>query len=108
RENAEYMREHGLTYTRIYIALRNTFGVEPIIYWKDRMNPLRMSILNEERRRRFGNQPENAATREAAVALRRRMVTEVFARFRPGHVQVGKYYPLRERLEGTPAWEMLE
>jgi D-lactate dehydrogenase (cytochrome) len=105
---AGYMREHGLTCTRLYIAIRNAFGVEPIIYWKDRMNPLRYSVLNEDRRARYGALPDNPRAREAAIALRRMMVTEVFARFHPVHTQIGKYYPYREALASADCWSMVE
>lgn len=107
-EHAELMRAHGLSTSRLYLSVRNAFGVEPIIYWKDRMNPLRRSILNDERRRRFADLAENPPAREAAIALRRKMVTEVFAPFQPTHVQVGKYYPLREARAGTDSWSVLE
>lgn len=103
-----YMREHGLTVTRLYLTTANAFGVEPIIYWKDRMNPLRYSVLSEARRLRFGTFPDNPRGREAAIALRRKMVTEVFARFRPAHVQIGKYYPYRESRHNRDCWNVLE
>ena len=107
-ERAAFMRAHGLTTTRLYLTTANAFGVEPIIYWRDRMNPLRYSVLGEDRRRRFGDQPENIAAREAALALRREMVTEVFAPFRPTHVQVGKYYPYRASRHNPDCWGVLE
>ena len=107
-DNERYMNEHGITHTRLCLAIRNTFGIEPIIYWKDRMNPLRRSILNPEREKLFGEQPANAKAREAALHLRERMVREVFMKFQPVHAQIGKYYPFRERLEGGTEWEVLE
>ncbi|MBZ0173206.1 MAG: hypothetical protein K8E66_12550, partial [Phycisphaerales bacterium] len=57
---------------------------------------------------RFADLAENPPAREAAIALRRKMVTEVFAPFQPTHVQVGKYYPLREARAGTDSWSVLE
>ena len=93
---------------RIYLAIRNAFGVEAIIYWKDRMNPLRYEILNDRRRALYGGNADNPGAREAAPALRHKMVSEVFARFRPTHVQVGKYYPYREAFAGTDCWSVIE
>lgn len=107
-ERADFMHAHGLTATRLYLTTANAFGVEPIIYWRDRMNPLRYSVLGEDRRRRFGHQPENATAREAALALRREMVTNIFAPFRPTHVQVGKYYPYRASRHNPDCWSVLE
>lgn len=105
---ADYMKQHGLYVVRLYLAARNSFGIEPIIYWKDRMNPLRYSILGEERRRRFGETPDNPQARAAALALRDAMVREVFAPFHPAHAQIGKYYPYRDALAGSDAWSVLD
>lgn len=103
-----HMLEQGLSVTRLYLTTANCFGVEPIIYWQDRMNPLRLSVLNEERRRRFGQLPSRPHAREAALALREKMVKEVFTPFRPGHVQIGKYYPYRESRHNPDCWSVLE
>lgn len=105
---AAYMREHGLSATRLYLTTANGFGVEPIIYWHDRMNPLRYSVLGEENRRRFGERAANPQGREAALALRQKMIREVFTPFRPTHVQVGKYYPYRESRHNPDCWSVLE
>lgn len=105
---AGFMQEHGLTATRLYLATANAFGAEPIIYWKDRMNALRYSVLTGERRERFGSQPANPAARAAALALRREMVDTVFTPFRPMHVQIGKYYPYRASRQGGDNWSVLE
>ncbi len=105
---ADYMRAHGLFVVRTYLAIRNAFGIEPIIYWKDRMNPLRYEILNDTRRALYGGNAGNPGAREGALALRHEMVSEVFARFRPTDVQVGKYYPYREAFAGTDCWSVIE
>lgn len=105
---AGYLREHDLMVTRLYVATANVFGVEPIIYWKDRMNALRYSVLSGARRERFGALPENPSARAAALALRREMVDIVFTPFRPMHVQIGKYYPYRASRAGTDNWSVLE
>ncbi len=105
---AGYMCEHGLTATRLYLATANVFGAEPIIYWRDRMNALRYSVLGAERRQRFGAVPENPTAREAALALRREMVEKVFAPLRPTHVQVGKFYPYRASRFNPDCWSVLE
>ncbi len=107
-ENANFMKENDLEHTRIYIMLKNMFGTEPIIYWRDRLNPLRLSVVSPERRDELAALPANTKSREAALDLRHRMVNQVFLKFSATHFQIGKYYPYKERMRTPATWEMIE
>lgn len=106
--NAALMAAHDIRTTRLYLTVQGLFGCEPIIYWFDRMNPLRYSVLSPERRDTVGRTPENLAARAVALDLRRRLVSEVFAVVGGAHFQIGKYYPYRETLRGSAALALLD
>ncbi|MCC7411151.1 MAG: FAD-binding oxidoreductase [Gammaproteobacteria bacterium] len=96
-ENEQFMREHDLLHTIIYLCVNDAFGIEPIIYWRDAMNPLRASVLSSPRRDELLSIPDNPGGRAAAIDLRRRLVERV--QQVPGaHYQIGKFYPYQRDL----------
>jgi len=105
-ENIDFMKRHGLEITFLYFNVTEKFGVEPIIYWRDKLNPLRLSILDSEKRARYGDIPEDTAARQAVQDLRRRLV-DVFVEVDGAYAQLGKYYPYRERFANENNWRIL-
>ncbi len=97
--NKEIMSKHGLRHTFLFLSVKGLFGCEPIIYWQDRMNPLRKSVLRASRQETIGKRPPDTAARAKALDLRQRLVTEVFTEMRGAHFQIGKYYPYHAALE---------
>src|SRR5581483_69689 len=73
-DNAAVMREHGIYEVRNSLLCGHAFGIEPIIFWPDRLSPYRASWASPEQRREFAAAPDNAAARAAALDLRRRMI----------------------------------
>jgi D-lactate dehydrogenase (cytochrome) len=106
-ENAAAMQAHGVYWTTLYLCLKGVFGMEPIIYWPDRLNVLRHANALPEHRDRFGDAVPRPETRAYAIDLRRRLVTRL-ERLQPAHYQVGKFYPLREAIAGHAGWELLQ
>ena len=104
--NQRAMAAHGVTWTKIFLVAKGQFGLEPIIYWQDRMNPLRYSVLSEGNRDKWGARPDRAEARAFAVDLRRRLA-EALEPFHPFHFQTGKYYRYRDALASDVEWEML-
>jgi len=91
-DNRALMQRHGLTYTILFACVSNNmFGIEPIIYWRDSMTPLRAHILSQKRRDELLAIPEDLTTRGIVVGLRRRMVARL-ADIPGAHYQIGKYY----------------
>lgn len=106
-ENEAAMKKHGVTWTRLFLTNKGGFGIEPIIYWADRPNPLRLAQLSPERRPEFEAKPENKETRAFALDLRRRLVERVDA-LHPYHFQIGKYYDYEAALQSPAVWETLK
>lgn len=106
-EHAESMRSHGVYEIRNYLVAGHTFGIEPILFWPDRLSRYRASWASAEQREEFADAPPNAAARECAMAVRQAMLTR-FREHGTVHIQIGKVYPLAEALAGTTAWEALE
>jgi D-lactate dehydrogenase (cytochrome) len=101
------MQKHGVEQTCNFIIVKGMFGIEPIVYWKDKLNPLRLSILSPERRRLLEQIPADYEARKAAVHVRRKMHT-VFRDLGGAHFGIGKYYPYRERLQSGDIWTILD
>jgi FAD/FMN-containing dehydrogenase len=101
------MKKHGVFWTRLFVVQKGMFGIEPIIYWQDRMNPLRLSVLSEQNREKWGNRPDRAEARAFALDLRRRLATRM-EQFRPYHYQAGKYYDYRDALASANEWALLD
>ncbi|MBI5445722.1 MAG: FAD-binding oxidoreductase [Deltaproteobacteria bacterium] len=106
-ENAAVMKEHGIEKTIICVSPHGLFGVEPILYWHDRMNPLRASILTGEQRTEYGKIPPNSAATEAAIRLRHGL-RDLFERLGCIHYGIGKYYPYRSAVKNEDNWRTLQ
>ncbi len=50
------------------------FGIEPIIYWRDQMSPLRAAVVTSQRREELLAIPPDRKARDAAIDLRLRLV----------------------------------
>jgi D-lactate dehydrogenase (cytochrome) len=100
------MREHGVFTTTLYLCFKGAFGMEPIIYWPDRLNLLRHATALPEHRATYGDAPARPETRAFAIDLRRRLVARL-EKFRPAHYQTGKYYPLHDAVTGHAGWDLL-
>jgi D-lactate dehydrogenase (cytochrome) len=105
-EHQPVMKELGINYTILYIIVKGMFGSEPIIYWPDRLNPLRMSILDADQKETLGKIPENIAARQTALKMRRAMHT-IFREFDGAHFGIGKYYPYPQAHQGNETWQLL-
>jgi FAD/FMN-containing dehydrogenase len=106
KEHEPEMEAQGVKRTIIYCMLETAFGLEPIIYWPDRLNPLRMSILDDSQKQSLGKIPENLPARETALRIRKAM-HEVFRKFEGAHFGIGKYYPYPQAHQGNETWQLL-
>ena len=98
-ENKDLMQQHGLKHTIIFMCVHNdNFGIEPIIYWRDAMNPLRASVLTSKRREELLAIEDNPDTRQAAVDLRARLRDRLGSSIPGAHYQIGKFYRYLEDL----------
>jgi D-lactate dehydrogenase (cytochrome) len=106
-ENADIMREHGIYLVRNYLLCGHGFGIEPILFWPDRLSEYRASWASDEQRAEFADAPANEPGRAAVLDLRRRMIA-MFRDIGAVHIQIGKVYPYKDALAGTVAWEIIE
>jgi FAD/FMN-containing dehydrogenase len=106
-ENAEAMHSHGVHTATLFLCLKGAFGMEPIIYWPDRLNPLRYATALPEHRERYGSAEPRPDAREFAIDLRKRLVARLES-FHPAHYQTGKFYPYREAIAGHAGWDVLQ
>lgn len=105
-ENAAGMQQHGVYTTSLFLCFKGAFGIEPIIYWPDRLNVLRQETAlpgTREACSKFEARPE---ARAYAIDLRKRLVARL-ERLRPAHYQTGKFYPYHEAISRHAGWELL-
>lgn len=106
KENSALIEEHHLKVSQIYLQNKRMFGIEPIIFWRDKPNPLRQSIVSEGNRQRLCDQPEDSTARAAAIDLRKRLI-DLYRQFDCAHFQIGKYYPYHENMKTEVSWSTL-
>ncbi|HEX6312849.1 MAG TPA: FAD-binding oxidoreductase [Acidimicrobiia bacterium] len=106
-ERAGEMQRHGVYEVRNYLISGHFFGIEPILFWPDRLSSYRASWASEEQRAEFADAPSNAAARECALGVRRAMIKR-FRELGAVHLQLGKVYPFKEALAGSTAWDVIE
>ena len=106
-DNADLMRRHGIYLVRNYLLGGHGFGIEPILFWPDRLSEYRASWASEEQRTEFADAPANDAGRDAVLDLRKRMIA-MFRELGAVNIQIGKVYPYRDTLAGTATWELIE
>lgn len=106
-DNAELMRRHGIYLVRNYLLGGHSFGIEPILFWPDRLSEYRASWASDEQRAEFADAPANDAGRDAVLDLRSRMIA-MFREIGAVNIQIGKVYPYKDSLAGTVTWEVLE
>lgn len=100
------MNAHSITWTRLFLTSKGGFGIEPILYWNDRPNALRMAQLSPHRRPEFESKPDNKVARDFALDLRRKLIDRV-DKLHPYHFQIGKYYDYRAAVQSPAAWDAL-
>lgn len=107
-EHADTMQQHGIFEARNYLTFDNCFGIEPIIFWKTRLNAFRLSFVEDEAERaRLASLPDDPDATAAAVQLRHDMISR-FRELGTMHIQIGKTYPYRQALGDGVTWEFLQ
>jgi D-lactate dehydrogenase (cytochrome) len=106
-EHADVMSEHGIYLVRNYLIGGHGFGIEPILFWPDRLSEYRASWASDEQRAEFSDAPANDAGRAAVLDLRAQMIAK-FRELGAVHIQIGKVYPYKDALAGTVTWEIIE
>ncbi len=90
-ENAASISEHGVRINWLMNSAGAYVTMEPMLYWRDALDPLHLKFLSERNRARFGNFAPNAEAR-AFVGTLRLAVRDVMDRFGATHSQIGRFY----------------
>jgi D-lactate dehydrogenase (cytochrome) len=81
----------------------STFGLEPIVYWKDAPHPIHAEYIDPDHLARLPRHPPDPAAREAVTRIRTAVVTR-WSELGATHLQIGREYPfLATRTAGTRA-----
>ncbi len=79
----------------------STFGLEPIVYWRDEAAPIHREYIAPDHLAKLPIHPADPAARQAVATIRNAIV-EVWASMGATHLQIGRQYPfISTRLPGT-------
>ncbi len=107
QEHSATMQQHALEKTCNYLISNDMFGIEPILFWRDKPNPLRFSVLNPTQKNLLENTSANLEARQTAIKLRRKLLI-LFSELGGTHYGIGKYYRYRQNLQSEDIWSLLD
>jgi FAD/FMN-containing dehydrogenase len=87
------MHEHGVTASWLLSSAGPYVLIEPMLYWRDQLDPLHMRYLSPRNQKRFGNFKPNLAARSFVGRIREGL-RDVMDRHEASHSQIGRFYRL--------------
>lgn len=79
----------------------STFGIEPIVYWRDAALPIHREYIDPDHFAKLPKHATDATAREAVLRIRTAIVRR-WSEMGATHLQIGRQYPyLETRTEGT-------
>ncbi len=90
------MQDHGVTASWLISSAGPYVVIEPMLYWRDALDPIHMRYLSPRNQNRFGNFKPDPDARRLVRALREGL-RDVIDRHDAVHSQIGRFY----RLEGA-------
>ncbi len=88
----------GITYSWMISSSGAYITIEPMFYWKDRLDAIQLSYLSARNRERFGGGALNLPAR-ALVRRLRDELREIMRAHDAEHAQLGRFYPYLPLLE---------
>jgi D-lactate dehydrogenase (cytochrome) len=85
------MHDLGVSASWLLSAAGPHVVIEPMLYWRDRLDPLHMQYLSARNRERFGGFASNPAARELVAAMREQL-RDIMDRHGAVHSQIGRFY----------------
>lgn len=85
------IRRHGVRINWLLGSVGGFITMEPMLYWRDALDPLHMKYLSERNRARFGGAAPNPEVRTFVRQLRI-AVRDVMDRHGAAHHQIGRFY----------------
>ncbi|OYW85146.1 MAG: hypothetical protein B7Z22_09130, partial [Hyphomonas sp. 32-62-5] len=95
---APALAEAGVTISHIISSLGAYVTIEPMFYWRDRLDALHLNNLSDSNRARFGDFPANPAARDL-VRGAREVLSGIMDQHGAVHAQIGRFYRLGSRME---------
>ncbi|MCD7037655.1 MULTISPECIES: FAD-binding oxidoreductase [Pseudomonas] len=107
-ENKARMDKNKIRYSYLMCSSGHEFLIEPSLYWPDKIDEFREEFLEPEYREKWKQRPEQPDVRAIALELRAG-IRDIMFKNGGYHMQIGKYYPFKEALEGrgAPLWRLL-
>jgi D-lactate dehydrogenase (cytochrome) len=107
-QNKERMDKNNIRYSYLMCTSAHEFLIEPSVYWHDKIGKYRAEFLEPEYQEKWKGRPEQPELRAIAVELRAG-IRDIMFKHGGYHMQIGKYYPYKEALEGrgAPLWRLL-
>lgn len=96
----EHMQKNGIKVSYLTGTVGNGFTIEPMFFWKDRLNAFHQRHVTDEQRRDFSALPPNLAVREMVATLRRDLAL-LWGAFGATHFQMGKFYGYADALSSA-------
>jgi FAD/FMN-containing dehydrogenase len=88
----------GITHSWMISSAGAYITIEPMLYWRDALDPLHLKHLSERNRSRFGGFAKNETARERVRTLRQELC-QIMDQHGAIHAQVGRFYPYAERMD---------
>ncbi len=106
REQKSRLARHGISASFFTSHARGVFFIEPVFWWKDRIDPLRRHLAGERAAERWRGREENPAARREVRAMCAAL-RDLFSSSGADYIQPGVFYPYAEDLSGTAAGEVV-
>jgi D-lactate dehydrogenase (cytochrome) len=90
-EHAARMAELDVTLSWLISSAGPYVTIEPMLYWRDRLDPIHMRYLSPRNRKRFGAFAPNDPARQLVRAMRERL-RDVMDAYGAVHSQGGRFY----------------
>jgi D-lactate dehydrogenase (cytochrome) len=98
-KHGELLESHDIRHSFILSAVSGSHWlIEPMFYWRDVLTPLHLAHLSPRNRTRFAGAAADETARATVFALRRKLA-DLFDELGGVHVQLGKFYGYRERVD---------
>lgn len=88
----------GITHSWMISSMGAYITIEPMLYWRDALDPIHLQHLSERNRARFGNFAVNQPARDRVRALRRELC-DIMDRHQATHAQIGRFYRFAQLMD---------
>jgi len=104
---SERLTRHGIGVGQLLTTvLTNSTVIEPVFFWPDALSEIHRRTVEPRHLRRLRGFPENPAARAVVEEVRAALIRS-FADLGAAHLQLGRSYPYRERLDRAN-WTLIQ